>query len=193
MTVQAEGYGRSVRGKSWEEQLLEVFDDLEQQAEGLGLAARDAEVGERARDHYSEVDLASRLHASVGTSVELVVPGVGALRGRLIRVARGWCLLEPAGGSGQEAIVTLAGLLSARGLAQGASPEAVRAVTSRLGMASALRSVAFEQELVVLVRTDGEVRRGRLGRVGADFVELTGESGGVEALPIAAVAVVRRA
>ena len=178
---------------SWEERLLDVLDDLEQQAEGLALAARDAEVAERARDHYSEVDLASRLHASVGGAVELVLPGVGALRGRLLRVARGWCLLQPAGASGGEAIVALTGLLSARGLAQRAAPEAVRTVTARLGIASALRSVAAEQEPVVLLRTDGEVRRGRLVRVGADFVELVGEAGTADLLPMAAVAVVRRA
>ena len=179
-------------GTTWEERLLEVFDDLEQQALGLALAARDAEVAERARDHYSEVDLSSRLHASVGSSVELVVPGVGVVRGRLLRVARGWCLVEPADAPGREEILNLAGLQSARGLTHRAAPEPVRGLTSRLGIASALRGVASEQEPVVVVRSDGEVRRGRLGRVGADFVELVAETGAVEVLPMAAVAVVRR-
>ena len=71
-----------MRPVTWEERLFEVFDDLEQQAEGLALRARDAEASARARDLYTEVDLASRLHASVGTSVELVVRGAGAVRGR---------------------------------------------------------------------------------------------------------------
>jgi hypothetical protein len=177
---------------TWEQRLFELFDDLEQQAEGLALLARDADASASARDHYTEVDLASRLHASVGTSVEIVVPGVGAVRGRLLRVAQGWCLLEPADGAGQEVIVNLAGLLSARGLASRAAPEAVRGVAARLGIASALRTVAAEQQVVVVVRADGEMRRGRLGRVGADFVELTGEAGTAEVVPMAALSVVRR-
>ena len=177
---------------TWEERLLEVFDDLEQQAEGLALQARDAEAGDRARDLYSEVDLASRLHASVGSTVELVLPGA-AVRGRLVRVARGWCLLGPDGASGHELVVNLAGVVSVRGLAARTVPEAARPVTARLGIASALRHLAEEPEPVVLTRVDGEVRRGRLGRVGADFVELVGESGAAEVVPTAALCLVRRA
>lgn len=181
-----------VRGVTWEERLLELFDDLEQQAEALALAARDAEAAARARDHYTEVDLASRLHASVGSEVELVVPGAGAVCGRLLRVARGWCLVEPATAQGREVILNLQGLLSARGLAARAAPEQVRGVTSRLGIASALRGVAAGNDEVVLVRVDGQVRRGRLGRVGSDFLELVTESGS-EAVPMTAVSAVRRA
>ena len=181
-----------MRRVTWEERLLELFDDLEQQAEGLALQARDAEVSERARDHYTEIDLASRLHASVGNEVDLVVPGAGSLTGRLLRVGKAWCLVEPSGAQGREVIVNLDGLLSARRLAARAAPEPVRGVVARLGIASALRSVAVECDEVVLVRVDGEVRRGRLGRVGSDFVELLGEAGTPEAVPMAAVSVVRR-
>ena len=177
---------------TWEERLFEVFDDLEQQAEGLALRARDAEASARARDLYTEVDLASRLHASVGTSVELVVRGAGAVRGRLLRAANGWCLVEPADAAGQEVIVNLDGLLAARGLTPRAAPVVVRGVAARLGIASALRTVAALQQDVVIVRVDGEVRRGRIARVGADFAELTGEEGGVELVPMAAISVVRR-
>jgi len=177
----------------WEERLLEVFDDLEQQAEGLALLARDAAAGERARELYSEVDLASRLHGSVGAAVELAVPGAGPVRGRLVRTGRGWCLLATEDGTGIEVIVNLDGLLGVRGLAPRAAVERTRAVTTRLGLASALRGVAAEQEPVAVLRRDGEVRRGRVTRVGADFVELLGESGATEVLPMAAVALVRQA
>ena len=177
---------------TWEERLFEVFDDLEQQAEGLALLARDAEAGDRARDLYSEVDLASRLHASVGSAVDLVLPGA-AVRGKVLRVGRGWCLLGLTSGPGQEVLVNLAGLVSVRGLAARAVPEAARPVTARLGIASALRHLAEEQEPVVITRVDGEVRRGRLERVGADFVELVGESGATEVVPTAALSLVRRA
>jgi len=176
---------------TWEERILELFDDLEQQAEALALLARDAEVGERARDHYTEVDLASRLHASVGSEVELVVPGAGAVVGRLLRVASGWCLVEPATARGSEVILNLQGLLSARGLTARAAPEQVRGVAARLSIASALRGVAAEHDDVVLVRVDGQVRRGRVSRVGSDFLELVGEAG-AEAVPMTAVSAVRR-
>ena len=177
---------------TWERRLFEVLDDLEQQAEGLALVARDAAAGERARELYSEVDLASRLHGSVGAPVELVLPGAGTVRGRLARAGRGWCLLSADEDAGPELIVNLDGVLSVRGLAPRATPERARAVTARLGLASALRGVAAEAEPVVVVRRDGAVRRGMLGRIGADFVELLVESGPPEVLPMAAVVVLRR-
>ena len=176
----------------WEEQLLDVFADLEQAAEGLALRARDTAAAERARELYSEVDLASRLHGSIGAAVELLVPGAGPLRGRLARTGRDWCLLAAEDGTGQELVVNLSGLLSARGLAPRAAPEPARAVTTRLGIASALRRLAAEQEPVVLTRSDGVVRRGRLTRVGADFVELVVEPGGSEVVPVRVIAVLRR-
>ena len=69
----------------WEERLLDLFDDLEQQAEGLALAERDALVAEQSRSEYAAVALADRLHASVGTRLLLDVGGFGALDGRLVR------------------------------------------------------------------------------------------------------------
>ena len=58
---------------SWEQRLLAVFDDLEQQAEGLALAERDAAVEELSRAGYAEVELAARLHAATGNELVLVV------------------------------------------------------------------------------------------------------------------------
>ncbi len=120
------------------------------------------------------------------------MPGAGPVAGRLLRAGSGWCLLEPAGAPGQEAIVNLAGLLAARGLTPRAAPEPVRGLAARLGIGSALRRVAVAREAVVLVRADGAVRRGRLDRVGADFVELRGDTGAPEVVPLPALAVVRR-
>ena len=65
----------SVRGCGGTTGCLELFDDLEQQAEGLALAERDARVAERCRAEYAEVDLVARLHASVGTPVQVEVRG----------------------------------------------------------------------------------------------------------------------
>ena len=55
---------------TWERELLDLFEDLEHQAEGLALTDRDAEVAELARSEYAEIDLAARVHASVGQPVE---------------------------------------------------------------------------------------------------------------------------
>ncbi|WP_238993193.1 hypothetical protein [Nocardioides caldifontis] len=176
-------------GVGWERALLELFDDLEQQAEGLALAQRDADVAELARAEYSEVDLASRLHASVGHEVELTVLGAGPVRGRLGRVGAGWCLVVNEG-PGPDAVVSLSALLGARGLSHGARPEPLRGVAARLGLGSVVRRLAEEGGRVTVVRTDGERRGGVLARVGADFLELA-EEGRLELVPFAAVAVLR--
>jgi hypothetical protein len=181
---------------SWERRLLDLFEDLEQQAEGAALVARDAEVAELFRSEYANVDLASRWHASVGHQVEVTAgPGV-VVRGRLARVGAGWCLVvEPPTGTsseGREWLVALAGLAAVRGLSPQARPEPLRPVTGRLGMGSILREVGEEEDTVTLVRADGELRRGRIGRVGADFLELVIDSAIVEVVPFSAVSAVRR-
>ena len=176
----------------WEERLLAVFDDLEQQAEGLALAARDTDVAELGRAEYAEVDLAGRLHASVGRVVQLELAGWGRRDVLLERVGRACALVrEPWGGT--VTVLNLDQLRGASGLDPGARPEELRRVTARLGLASALRHLADEVDRVAVVRVDGERRTGTLGRLGADFVELVGETGQVEVVPLDAVAAVTAA
>lgn len=181
---------------SWERRLFDLFEDLEQQAEGAALVARDAEVAELARAEYSEVDLTSRCHASVGLDVELVAGHGLVVRGRVARVGAGWCLLVCGSGSGrpdaQEWVFVLGALVAARGLSPQARPPSTRPLTGRLGLGSVLRGVAEEREPVTLVRTDGERRRGRVGRVGQDFLELFPDDGALEVVPFSAVAALRR-
>jgi len=178
----------------WDERLGGLFDDLEQQADGLALTQRDAEVAELARAEYAQVDLEARLHASTGRWLVLDVEGPGVLEGTLSRVGAGWCLL---GSGAQEWLVRLAATLSLRGLADRGVPARVRPVTARLGVASALRRVGDERAEVVLHRLDGTALRGRLVRVGVDFVDLgTGgeapaEPGAVLAVPFHAIAALR--
>src|SRR4051795_5031890 len=105
--------GTSVAGMRWEERLLDLFDDLEQQAEGLALAGRDAEVAEQARAEYARVDLDARLHASLGAGLRLWVPGLGPLDARLLQVGDGWCLLVD---ERTEWLVRTAAVASVRGL-----------------------------------------------------------------------------
>ncbi len=163
----------------WEEWLSGVFDDLEQQAEGLLLGERDAEVAERSRAEYAAVDLASRLHASAGHAVTLDVAGVGRVAGTLGRLGADWCLVGDGRG---EWAVRFAAVVAARGVAGRAVSEQARPVTARLALRSLLRQVAEDREPVVVHRLDGRSARVVMGRVGADFVEVSGvEVSGVEA------------
>lgn len=180
---------------TWEERLLDLFEDLEQQAEGAALAARDAEVAELARAEYSEVDLDSRWHASAGREVHVSAAHGLVVRGRVARVGDGWCLIaQRTDGAGEhrEWVLTLGAVVAARGLSPQARTAPLRPVTSRLGLGSALRGIAEENATVTLVRSDGARRRGRLGRVGRDFVELRADDGVTEAVPFSAVVAVLR-
>lgn len=192
---------------SWEQRLLDLFEDLEQQAEGAALVARDAEVAELARAEYAEVDLASRCHASVGHLVELTTAQQVVVRGRLARAGEGWCLVAAqssaqsstqsstqssrSAADGDEWLVAFSAVVSWRGLAAGAQPEGVRPITARLRLGSVLRPLGEDHASVVLVRSDGVQRRGEVGRVGKDFLELVTDVG-VELVPFGAVAAVRR-
>jgi hypothetical protein len=153
----------------WEERLLDVFDDLEQQAEGLALTGRDTEVAEQSRAEYARVDLAARLHASVGRPLRLDVRGPGVVEGRLARAGEGWCLV---GDGAVEWLVRTAAVVAVRGVSQQGRAMDARPVTARLGLTSALRGVAETRSVVVVHHVDATSLRGVLGRVGADFVEI---------------------
>jgi hypothetical protein len=170
----------------WRDRLWDVLDDLEQQAEGLALAARDAEVAEQSRAEYARVDLPARLHGSLGRRLSLGVRGVATLDGVLSGVGAGWVLVEV---GAAEWVVPLDGIVSLRGLAERGVPLEARPVTARLGLASALRRVAEERDEVLLHRVDGSLDRGVLTRVGADFVELRARD--TEVVPFSALAAVR--
>ncbi|HET7385246.1 MAG TPA: hypothetical protein VFJ19_01125 [Nocardioidaceae bacterium] len=164
----------------WDERLGGLFEDLEQQAEGLALAERDVEVAELSRAEYAGVDLASRLHASTGRAVSLRVRGAGVQRGVLVRVGRDWCLVRSTGAErAVDTIVSFDAVDEAEGLASGAMAEPARGLTAKLGLGSALRGIAEAQETVLLQRVDGHSSRVMLGRVGADFLEAA-ETAGAE-------------
>jgi hypothetical protein len=181
----------------WDRSLLGLFEDLEQQAQGLHLLERDAEVAERSRAEYAQVEMASRVHASVGAQVVLGLVGVGTVEGLLVRAGADWCLVQT--GNEREWVVRVAAVRSARGLSPRAVSEAARPVVGRLGFGSVLRGMAEAKAPLVVHHLDGSQTRGRLGRIGADFAEVIpsaedrDRAGEPVVLPFAQVAGVRPA
>lgn len=153
----------------WEDELFAVFDDLEDQASALYAADRTAEVADRSRAEYQQVSLASRLMASAGSTLTLLVRGIGPVAGTVERVADGWLLLA----SGEhDWVVPLGAVATVEGASVRSVPEVAWSPLTRLGLASALRRIAEAGERCVLHLVDGTRHDGVLRRVGADFCEL---------------------
>ena len=178
----------------WEQMVLALLDDLEEQAEGLALLERDLEVADRSRAEYAGVTLASRLHAAAGRDVRLVLLGGLALSGQVRRTGPDWLLLVD--GPGSEWIVPHRAIGVLRGARAGAVAEDALGVLRRLTIRSVLRGAAESGSDCVLHLLDASRHEARLLRVGADFVEV--RLGGVTAaeeydvLPLAALAAVQR-
>ncbi len=148
--------------------LAELLDDLEAQAAALYAAERDVELADRRRAEYASVTLASRLMASVGTSVTVEVAGVGPVTGELGRVGQGWCLLDSDSG---EWLVPLAAVIAVEGLSPRSVPEVAWPPIARLGLGSALRRLADDAATCTVFTRTGSSYEVVLSRVGADFVE----------------------
>jgi hypothetical protein len=173
---------------SWDEDLFAVLDDLEQQAEAIYAAERDAEVADRSRAEYGAVTLASRLMASLDAELTVGVTAVGRLTGVLRRVSKGWLLL---GSAGSEWVVPLPAVTSVSGASARSVPEVAWSPLTRLGLGSAMRRLSEAAEPCVVHVVDGSVHEARVARVGADFVELAVGQTRLELVPFAALAAVR--
>ncbi|MBI2245445.1 MAG: hypothetical protein HYU55_16420 [Nocardioides sp.] len=173
---------------TWEEELFAVLDDLEQQAEALYEAERDAELADRSRAEYQQVTLASRLMASIGEPVRLEVTGVGPVVGVLDRVGTGWCLVS---GHAQDWVVRLDAVALVHGASDRSLPEVAWSPVARLGLGSALRRVADAGERCVLRLVDGSTHEALLRRVGADFVEAAVGDGRTVLVAVTALAAVQ--
>lgn len=155
--------------------LAGVFEDLEQQAAGLHLSERDAELADRARGEYATVSFASRVHASLGLGVTLTLRDGQLVEGALAEAGSDWCVVT--GTDGRAAwLVRLEAVVAAYGLSARAVPEAARPAVARLGFGSALRRLAEEYAAVVVHLATGGSLPVRVLRVGADFLEA--EAGG---------------
>ena len=153
----------------WEEELLDLFDELESRAETLYDAERAPEIADRSRAEYRAVTLASRFMASLDDPVVVHVAGVGPVAGTLERVGDGWVLLHAAA---QDWAVPLAAVQSATGLSARSVPEVAWPRVATLGLAAFLRRLAEAEHPCVLHLRAGGRHEGTLLRVGADFVEL---------------------
>jgi hypothetical protein len=177
----------------WEVRLLELFEDLEQQAGGLHLLERDAEVEDREASEYAQVTLASRCHASVGRELRLRLLGGTQVSGLLVRSGAQWLVLHE-----QQAawLVPLEAVGSCAGLGRDAAHESTWSVADRLPLRSLLRRVLQEEPRCRVHLRDGQQLEATLLRVGADFAELrsAGElpaHAGPLLLPLSALAAVR--
>lgn len=149
--------------------MFAVFDDLEQQAEGLALVEREAEVHELSAAEYAHVSLSARMHASVGREVTVRLSGGQALRGRLARVGEDWLMVVA---EHHEWIVRDQAIQTVSGLSTRAHSEETWSVVDRLSLRALLRRLSAESGSCVVHFLDDRLVEGRLGRVGRDFVEL---------------------
>lgn len=167
--------------------LFELFDDLEGQAEALYDGLRGAELGDRSRAEYARVTFASRVMASLGHSVSLRVRGVQEVAGVLSAAGAGWCRVD---GSGCSWVVAVPAILAISGTSERSAPEVAWPATAKLGLGSALRRL--DPQRICLL--DGGTIEGTIERVGADFIELrtTAEIPGAMLVPFKAVAAAAR-
>ena len=156
---------------TWELALVELFDDLEARADGEALSARAEDVADLARAEYAAIGLESRLLGSLGEPVALELVGA-TVTGRLLRVGRGCVAVTRETAPRGTVLVNLRHLLAARTSSSRAVSEESRPLTSRLGLASALRHLVEEEERLLVRLSDGRAVRGEATRVGADFLEV---------------------
>lgn len=179
-----------------------LFADLEARAAALEQADADAELADLVRAQVGELRLYDRLRAAVGQPVGLTVCGAGRVDGVLREAGVDWLLL--ADGYRREVLVPAAAVTSIAGLGpHSLAPGSEGRVAARLTLRWALRRVARDRSPVAVTLVDGGDVFGTPDRVGADFLELAehpvdeprraGSVRGVRTLPLAALALLRRA
>lgn len=180
-------------GARWETRLLELFDDLEQQAAGLEQVEREVQVADLSVSEYAQISLADRLRASVGRELTLRLCGGQQLRGRSARCGEEWLVLQDQRGEGGWLVPTDA-VVGVDGLGPRAALATTASLADRLPLRSLLRRVAESGQPVQVHLRDGARREGRLARVGRDFVELLtreGAAGAPHVVPTSGLAAVR--
>lgn len=162
-----------------------------------GVAEAESEISERARMELGAVGLQDRLRSQHGKHLIFDLGAAGTVEGVLQQSGKGWAALEHQRG---QVLAVLQHVASIRGMDRYASPHAG---SVRLGLASALRSIARDRSTVTVRfggAAAGNAVDGIIDRVGSDFLELAavpdglarrnGNVTGVYVLPMESVAAV---
>ncbi|GAB3161117.1 hypothetical protein GCM10027059_10490 [Myceligenerans halotolerans] len=151
----------------------DLAEDLDALADAQEAAESDAMVAELTRAEHATIDLAARLRAATGAPVVVDLPDGATVRGVVLAAAETWLLLDGAAHGPERHLIPLTAIDGVSGLGAGSAPAAPRepAITTRL------RGLQRDRR-TVLVRTRGRVHRGRIGRVGADHLDLDVLDGG---------------
>lgn len=178
----------------WED----LFADLEAQLDADEAVARRSDLAERSRIELSSVGLVDRLVAHRDHPLTVAVRGAGTVRGRLLDVASEWLLVEEP--SGRTVLVPTAACQWLTGIGRRSEVQPERSLARRLGLASALRTLA-RQRVPVSCVLDGQTRlTGTFDRVHSDHADLAehpadrprraGEVRVVRLVPFSAIALV---
>ncbi|MEZ0494475.1 hypothetical protein AB2L28_19730 [Kineococcus sp. TBRC 1896] len=171
----------------------DLFDDLAGQAEHEQRQDLAAEVADRTRREQATVALADRVRAAGGPLTWSLRDG-STLVGRVLGAGPGWFLL--AADRGEQVLLAADAVDGVRGVPGWSAPP-LSAVAARRTFLMALRALGDAGERV-RVRTVTGTHTGRLGRVGADHLDLVpapGAGPGAEVLsvPFGAVLAVQEA
>ncbi|OMH27045.1 hypothetical protein BKD30_03915 [Tersicoccus phoenicis] len=149
-----------------------LFEDLQSQWSTLQDRVRESEIAERTRLDHLGVTLAGRLRASTGRRVRVLQDDGETIDGILGFTGADWTCLR----SGTlDVIVVASWCRSWEGLHRAAVPTP-SALSDRLTLASALRGLSRDRAVVTLSLATGPgstAVRGRIERVGRDFLDVT--------------------
>jgi hypothetical protein len=177
-----------------------LFADIEAEVEAEAAAERRSEVADRIRAEFGRLRLIDRLQPLLGDSgltVRVGLPAGDAISGAVLSLGADWVLLAQRG-TEVELLVPLAAVQWIEGLGPAsAEPGWEGHVGARLSLRIALRRISRDHSTVALMLVSGDVRHGRLARVGADHLILEGVGGdGIAGagttVPLTAIACLRR-
>ena len=165
----------------------ELFADLEAQLAAEESAERRAEVADRSRRETGRIALLDRLIAHLGAELIVGAAGGEVVRGRLDDVATEWLLLDEP--PGRTVLVPTASCLWIGGLTRSATVSSEHSLARRVGLVSALRTLATHRVPLQLQLIDGSVLTATIDRAYADHIDLAEHQTGEHRRPGAVRAV----
>lgn len=167
----------------------DLLGDLETQMLAEERLELEAEVADRAVREAATLGIADRIRAAVGAVVRVELRGVGSVGGQLEAVGPDWLTMRETS-TVAPSLVPLAAITVVRDVPAGAAPlEGV--VPARYTVQMVLRRISSAGLPVVASLDDGSTRRGRLGLVGRDYVDLVDGEGGRTLIALTAVSLLR--